>query len=96
MAAVSLGVGVAAGSRITSPEDAAAKTAAPKASQITVPVEAAWLDTRRLASRAQFSSCLGDNCQSSVLYGLVRSSQVRLGDDSVQSGLVWLQSALVE
>lgn len=38
VAAVSLGVGVAAGSRITSPEDAAAKTAAPKASQITVPV----------------------------------------------------------
>ena len=38
VAAVSLGVGVAAGSRITSPEDAAARTAAPKASQITVPV----------------------------------------------------------
>lgn len=38
VAAVSLGVGVAAGSRIASPEDAAAKTAAPKASQITVPV----------------------------------------------------------
>jgi peptidoglycan hydrolase-like protein with peptidoglycan-binding domain len=39
VAALSLGVGVAAGSRITSPEDAAAKTAPPKASQITVPVE---------------------------------------------------------
>jgi peptidoglycan hydrolase-like protein with peptidoglycan-binding domain len=38
VAVVSLGVGVAAGSRITSPEDAAAKTAPPKASQITVPV----------------------------------------------------------
>ncbi|MGW6197532.1 peptidoglycan-binding protein [Kribbella sp. NPDC055110] len=38
VATVSLGVGVAAGSRISSPEDAAAKTAAPKASQITVPV----------------------------------------------------------
>jgi peptidoglycan hydrolase-like protein with peptidoglycan-binding domain len=38
VATVSLGVGVAAGSRITSPEDAAARTAAPKASQITVPV----------------------------------------------------------
>ena len=38
VAAVSLGVGVVAGTRITSPEDAAAKTAAPKASQITVPV----------------------------------------------------------
>ncbi|MFI5691444.1 peptidoglycan-binding protein [Kribbella sp. NPDC051586] len=38
VAVVSLGVGVAAGSRISSPEDAAAKTAAPKASQITVPV----------------------------------------------------------
>ncbi|HEY4570206.1 MAG TPA: peptidoglycan-binding protein [Kribbella sp.] len=38
VAAVSLGLGVAVGSRITSPEDAAAKTAAPKASQITVPV----------------------------------------------------------
>jgi peptidoglycan hydrolase-like protein with peptidoglycan-binding domain len=39
VAAMSLGVGVAAGSRIQSPEDAAAKTAPPKASQITVPVE---------------------------------------------------------
>ncbi|MFB6723478.1 peptidoglycan-binding protein [Kribbella sp. NPDC056345] len=39
LAATSLGVGVVAGARITSPEDAAAKTAAPKASQITVPVE---------------------------------------------------------
>ncbi|RZU20534.1 putative peptidoglycan binding protein [Kribbella rubisoli] len=38
VAVVSLGVGVAAGSRISSPEDAAAKTAPPKASQITVPV----------------------------------------------------------
>jgi peptidoglycan hydrolase-like protein with peptidoglycan-binding domain len=38
VATVSLGIGVAAGSRITSPEDAAAKTAPPKASQITVPV----------------------------------------------------------
>jgi peptidoglycan hydrolase-like protein with peptidoglycan-binding domain len=46
VAALSLGVGVAAGSRITSPEDAAAKTAPPKASQITVPVE-----KRALASK---------------------------------------------
>ncbi|HEY3562859.1 MAG TPA: peptidoglycan-binding protein [Kribbella sp.] len=38
VAVVSLGVGVAAGSRISSPEDAAAKTAPPSASQITVPV----------------------------------------------------------
>ncbi|MEU8223034.1 peptidoglycan-binding protein [Kribbella sp. NPDC048915] len=38
VAVASLGVGVVAGSRITSPEDAAAKTAPPKASQITVPV----------------------------------------------------------
>ena len=38
VATISLGVGVAAGTRITSPEDAAARTAAPKASQITVPV----------------------------------------------------------
>ncbi|GAA1109903.1 hypothetical protein GCM10009630_03660 [Kribbella jejuensis] len=38
VAVVSLGIGVAAGSRITSPEDAAAKTAPPSASQITVPV----------------------------------------------------------
>jgi len=38
VAVASLGVGVAAGSRISSPEDAAAKTAPPKASQITVPV----------------------------------------------------------
>jgi peptidoglycan hydrolase-like protein with peptidoglycan-binding domain len=46
VAAVSLGVGVAAGSRITSPEDAAAKTAAPKASQITVPVERKALSSK--------------------------------------------------
>lgn len=38
VAVASLGIGVVAGSRISSPEDAAAKTAAPKASQITVPV----------------------------------------------------------
>jgi peptidoglycan hydrolase-like protein with peptidoglycan-binding domain len=46
VAAVSLGVGVAAGSRITSPEDAAAKTAAPKASQIAVPVEEKALSSK--------------------------------------------------
>jgi peptidoglycan hydrolase-like protein with peptidoglycan-binding domain len=46
VAAVSLGVGVAAGSRITSPEDAAAKAAAPKASQIAVPVEEKALSSK--------------------------------------------------
>ena len=46
VAAVSLGVGVVAGTRITSPEDAAAKTAAPKASQITVPVEKKALSSK--------------------------------------------------
>ncbi len=46
VATVSLGVGVAAGSRISSPEDAAAKTAAPKASQITVPVEKKALSSK--------------------------------------------------
>ncbi|GAA1567252.1 hypothetical protein GCM10009804_24810 [Kribbella hippodromi] len=46
VAAVSLGIGVAAGSRITSPEDAAAKTAAPSASQITVPVEKKALSSK--------------------------------------------------
>jgi peptidoglycan hydrolase-like protein with peptidoglycan-binding domain len=46
VATLSLGVGVAAGSRITSPEDAAAKTAAPKASQITVPVEKRALSSK--------------------------------------------------
>jgi len=39
VATISLGLGVAAGSRLTSPADAAARTAPPKASQITVPVE---------------------------------------------------------
>ena len=38
VAVASLGIGVVAGSRISSPEDAAAKTAPPKASQIAVPV----------------------------------------------------------
>lgn len=46
VATVSLGVGVAAGSRLMSPEDAAAKTAAPKASQITVPVEKKALSSK--------------------------------------------------
>lgn len=46
VAVVSLGLGVAAGTRLTSPADAAARTAPPKASQITVPVE-----QRALASR---------------------------------------------
>jgi hypothetical protein len=32
--------------------------------------------------------CLGDNCRYFVLYGPVRSGQVRLGRDSVESGLV--------
>jgi len=31
--------------------------------------------------------CLGDNCPYSVVYGPVGSSQVRLGDDSGESGL---------
>ena len=39
VAVLALGAGVAAGSRLTSPADAAARTAAPAASQITVPVE---------------------------------------------------------
>jgi peptidoglycan hydrolase-like protein with peptidoglycan-binding domain len=46
VATLSLGVGVAAGSRIQSPEDAAAKTAAPSASQITVPVEKKALSSK--------------------------------------------------
>ncbi|NEA36343.1 peptidoglycan-binding protein [Streptomyces sp. SID13031] len=46
VATLSLGVGVAAGSRLMSPEDAAAKTAAPKASQITVPVELKALSSK--------------------------------------------------
>ena len=49
VAALSLGVGVAAGSRITSPEDAAAKAAPPKASQITVPVEKKALSSKVVA-----------------------------------------------
>jgi peptidoglycan hydrolase-like protein with peptidoglycan-binding domain len=49
VATLSLGVGVAAGSRITSPEDAAAKTAPPKASQITVPVEKKALASKVVA-----------------------------------------------
>ncbi|WP_433012775.1 peptidoglycan-binding protein [Kribbella sp. CA-294648] len=46
VATLSLGVGVAAGSRLMSPEDAAAKTAPPKASQITVPVEKKALSSK--------------------------------------------------
>lgn len=46
VATLSLGVGAAAGSRLMSPEDAAAKTAPPKASQITVPVEKKALSSK--------------------------------------------------
>ncbi|WP_427887361.1 peptidoglycan-binding protein [Kribbella sp. GL6] len=46
VAVVSLGIGVAAGSRISSPEDAAAKTAPPAASQITVPVAKKLLSSK--------------------------------------------------
>jgi peptidoglycan hydrolase-like protein with peptidoglycan-binding domain len=49
IALLSLGVGVAAGSRLTSPEDAAARTAPPKASQITVPVEKRTLSSKVVA-----------------------------------------------
>jgi peptidoglycan hydrolase-like protein with peptidoglycan-binding domain len=46
VAVLALGAGVAAGSRLTSPADAIARTAAPAASQITVPVELKALSTR--------------------------------------------------
>lgn len=46
VAVLATGVGLAVGSRLTSPADAAARTAAPEASRITVPVE-----RRALASR---------------------------------------------
>jgi hypothetical protein len=49
---------------------------------------AAWLDVRRPASRAQLSSCLGDNCPYSALTVPVGSRQLRLGRDSAQRGLV--------
>ena len=49
VATLSLGVGVAAGSRLTSPADAAARTAPPKASQITVPVEKRALSSKVVA-----------------------------------------------
>jgi hypothetical protein len=41
-----------------------------------------------LAGLEPATCCLGDNCQSSGLYGSVGSSQVWLGGDSVQCGLV--------
>jgi peptidoglycan hydrolase-like protein with peptidoglycan-binding domain len=46
VAVASLGIGVVAGSRISSPEDAAAKTAPPSASQITVPVASKTLSSK--------------------------------------------------
>jgi hypothetical protein len=39
IAVVALGAGVFAGTRITSPEDAAAQVAPPESSAVTVPVE---------------------------------------------------------
>jgi hypothetical protein len=47
-----------------------------------------------LARLERATCCLGDNCQSSVLYGSVGSSQVRLGDDSGESGLVGFSCGL--
>jgi hypothetical protein len=41
-----------------------------------------------LAGLEPATCCLGDNCPSSGLYGSVGSSQVTLGDDSGESGLV--------
>jgi peptidoglycan hydrolase-like protein with peptidoglycan-binding domain len=49
VAVLALGAGLAAGSRLTSPADAAARTAAPAASQITVPVEQRALSTQVVA-----------------------------------------------
>jgi hypothetical protein len=43
---------------------------------------------RPLAQLEPATCCLGDNCQSSVLYGSVGSGQVRLGSHSGQCGLV--------
>ena len=43
---------------------------------------------RVLGQVERATCCLGDDCPSSGLYGPVRSSQVRLGRDSVQCGLV--------
>jgi hypothetical protein len=40
--------------------------------------------------------CLGDDCPSSVLYGPVGSSQVRLGGVSVQPGFGSVEYGLVE
>ncbi len=46
IAAVALGAGVFAGTRITSPADAAARTAPPEASEVTVPVERRVLESQ--------------------------------------------------
>ncbi|WP_116947590.1 efflux RND transporter periplasmic adaptor subunit [Jiangella endophytica] len=44
-AVIALGAGIFAGTRITSPADAIARTAAPEASEVTVPVEARTLNS---------------------------------------------------
>lgn len=44
-AVIALGAGIFAGTRITSPADAVARTAAPEASEVTVPVEARTLNS---------------------------------------------------
>jgi hypothetical protein len=46
-----------------------------------------------LAGLEPATCCLGDNCRYFVLYGPVRSGQVRLGRDSVESGLVRFSKA---
>jgi hypothetical protein len=46
------------------------------------------LGIHRREARRRVRRCLGDNCQSSGPYGSVRPSQVRLGGDAGESGLV--------
>jgi hypothetical protein len=45
-------------------------------------------EMQRRESRRRPACCLGDNCRYFVLYGPVGSSQVRLGGDCGESGLV--------
>jgi hypothetical protein len=59
-------------------------------SEVVAPIDVVRRRAGNTATRVSSSNrcCLGDNCPHSVVYGSVGSSQVRLGGDSGESGLV--------
>ncbi|GAA1564645.1 hypothetical protein GCM10009789_17660 [Kribbella sancticallisti] len=95
VATLSLGVGAAAGSRLMSPEDAAAKTAPPKASQITVPVEKKALSSKVVArGDTSFDGAVNVRIETSSLKtpAVVTGKVPKVGS-TIQEGKVLLEIA---